>query len=637
PLEAGGIVGALQTVQLFNIGPYKESPNKKDLSNIDSIYESFYKNPRSEKITLAEPYGHPGYCVNYAAITMPAVYGAAIGSVALSAWSNIGKAFTVAGAPEALSNVPYLVKSAYYVSTTLSLCTVSIAQQAAYQPKDNICQVANDCIAGGLAGGMESLFTAVPGSGTGKIFAKKFITELVQTAGVTAIIDAGLVGYNAIVDADVPAYVPTPVAYGVARIYRTFGTKAFFQDYLMRNGYSLKESRDISKVVSKQLAAPLVDVGDLKDLVKHPDIFVRRYNANLPAGTPKISSISEIPSWDDFYEKIGKNKGVAWDLYKQIDPADYNKIHGPYQEFLDAQKRITDLKKSVDNVEQDLRRVKSDISFYKTGSSPTLADLQARELSLGNSLSETTGTLKNLEDNLDILELRANDKFEQMIAKSKAKILKGTKANTPGELIADAAKSRTASLDDLLTKGTITQSQYDDLLKKANDLQTARATRFRNKLGGEYSSLLENNARLRSIFQLVLPMLFHIDVRPVQGALDFRYVNHIVSYSGKDVLGPDGSMSQICVLNYASGNEECTNIIDPNKLCDSNKFAACMHLVKGRKFSTEDQGYALLVGVNGGIDFKKVSESVFLSSLPPLNGKELGNNKIGVGYFDDVG
>lgn len=637
PLEAGGVVGALQTVQLFNIGPYKESPNKKDLSNIDSIYESFYKTPRSETIVLAEPYNAGKFCAIYGVSTMGAVYGAAIGSVALSAWSNIGKALTIAGIPEAISNVPYLVKSAYYMGTTLSLCTVSIAQQAIYQPKDTICQIANDCIAGGLAGGMESLFTAVPGSGTGKIFAKKFITELVQTAGVTAIIDAGLLGYNAAIDADVPYYVPTPVAYGVARIYRTFGTKAFFQDYLMRNGYGRKEASDISKKVTSQLSKPLTEVGALKDLTEAPDKLLRRINANLPADK-KISSLSQIESWDELFEKLRGTPDVSWDLYKKIDPSDYKKLYGPVSEFQSAKSTESNLKFSIKQLEGNKLATNSKLDFI---SGPNIKENGALRkqyvdeiASLDSSLISSNAELADIKKKLNVLKLDADDAFETMLKKSKARF--GSTAKAPGDLFAEATKSKVDSLDDLLLKNKLTQSQYDDLLKKAKDLQEVRATKLRNKLGGEYSSLLENNARLRSIFQVVLPMLFHIDVRPIQGALDYRYVNHIVAYSGKDPIDSDGSMSRICVMNYANNGEECTSKIDPNELCKVD-YAACFHLVKGRKFSTEDQGYALFVGVNKGIDFKKVSESVFLSSVPPLTGKELGNNKIGVGYFDDVG
>jgi hypothetical protein len=132
---------------------------------------------------------------------------------------------------------------------------------------------------------------------------------------------------------------------------------------------------------------------------------------------------------------------------------------------------------------------------------------------------------------------------------------------------------------------------------------------------------------IRGALAAVIPFLFHVDVRPVQATLDYRYPHHIIAFNQ---LNERPSMRSICAMGLES--EECLNQLDVEKLCDKNSQIACIYLVKGRRFSTVE-GYTLITAANKGSPTDRLVKSLFVSEESPLTKNDIAPDKLKVEYL----
>ncbi len=586
---AGGLIGILENLQFINVGPYKEAPNKKDVANLNYIYSTFYSQDRTEPVSIAEPYEVPAECNSYMAKSLGLVGLASAGALGASLISNVGQGLTIGGAPTAALGTIFAIKAGYGITTTLSLCGISALQSTGRQSDPMACEFANNCIASGLAGATETLLTAVPGGGAvslGKALGSKFIMETVGFLAIGGAVDGLTAGYNLIANDDQPLYVPTPVMYGASKIPKLFGSRAYLTDYLRRKGFSPKAARDLA-AKTFEMRSPNGKLG----------ITARQ----LGLGASGVDATTL--NLDDFLTTKASNDQVLA-VYKQLDPADYQTIIGSRESLKVELDDLTNRRLSLFDEMQD-------IIGKKEGNLISVSEYNREWDRVLKEANEVDGLF-----NSKTIELRTAD--DRLLPAVRNK-LKGRLNELGGtdDIVRSAQNS--LSVDELIDPNgayKMTRTEAVALVGETQRLENAAKSKLKRISGGEFKSL-EAFRKTRNILQLLIPLLFHVDVRPVQGVLDYRFPHHVVVFSVKD---EDASLRKICARDFES-DEGCVNEIDAKLLCDPTNYAACIYVVKGRQFATE-QGYSILAGINSGVDSKRLVASLFEPKEKPLNSQD---------------
>ncbi len=605
----GGLVGALQYVQFINIGPYKEAANVEDLEAVNAYYQSFYGEARNEPVSVAEPYEDKAYCSTRFAGIMAATQAAGVMTTGLIMASGVAESVSVIGGVTGAWKIAMGAKAAFGLASTAALCTVGASNLII--TGTSFCTWGNDCIAGGVAGVGESLLSAVPISGSGsaaQILLNKFKNELVQNLVAVGLIDAGIFGYNVVFDDDLPVYAPTPLVYGAAKFRRTWGTQAYLTDYLIRGGMGRSDAIAASKSLVTELSPKGGGLAAAKALgFDDENKLLSKINKNLKEGEKMtLDQLNAMQSHDEMLQLLPDEDMLA--AYRAVNPNE-EAIYKQYRTI------INDLKKK-----ENLLATKQ-LTYQNYGGilSPSTAklndEIEALKVEIDDLTPIKNDVLSDMRRNLEInLEMGGENPkilFENMKKpKEESKLVK--------------------TLKDLKDEKRITPEQYNDLIAKQKALNDGNLAKIKKKLGGEFSSL-EKHKKALSVVQMLLPLLFHIDIRPVEGALDYRYPHHIVVFGNRD--GGD-SMTRICVRS-GDGADECVNELDAGALCDPSANSACIYMVKGTQFSTQ-QGYSIISGFNAGLDSPRLIESLFIASTKPLTSKEITPSRVKVEYLDTV-
>ncbi|MFH0971530.1 MAG: hypothetical protein V1835_03095 [Candidatus Micrarchaeota archaeon] len=639
--EAGGLIGLLDKVQLFTVGPYKRTANRVDIQNLNILYRTLYKIDRSEAMAVAEPYEAGWYCAGYMTGGVVATMGVASLALGGSLLTNFGKALTGVGAPSAVWNEVMAIKAAYGLSTTAALCGASIYQgltfRAADTSKTPVCEVANNCLAGGFAGATELLITAIPGGGEGlkfgAAFGGKFLFELVGFVALTTAIDGVTAGYNFVTGDDTPTYTSTPAMYGGLKVAKTFGSRAYLMDYLTRSGMGIKDASTLAgrimeanSPVAGTLAAAQTLGFDTATGTTNLDWYDQQLNAKR-VGLTKAEMMAQFEKdLTQNPEAFMMRQNELTKAYEQMDP-----------------KGFADAAKKRGNIVEEMKLLRSEREALKkehtalTGKRPPSKLTGAAAFRYGEiaqDISAVDQTLISYADDFFTEE----EKLTQKAIDTLSRRFKGV--GTPAVLSSKAkALLNVEALTDpagAYAKLGLTTEQANKLVGEVKRQEQAAKGRLRRFFGGEYGEL-ERFRKSRNIISLLIPLLFHVDVRPVQGALDYRFPHHLVSYNvdeGSALSWDKASMRRICARNL--GEEEgCLNALDSGAMCDPADSSICIYLIKGRQYATE-QGYTLITGVNKGIDPEKLYKSLFLTIEAPVTKMDISADQVFTQVVDKI-
>lgn len=601
---AGGIMGTLAKMQLFNIGPYKRVANKQDVRNLDSIYQILYAADRSEPLSVAEPYEDGPYCKTKMIPYMLGIGGTSLALIGGGFITNLGYGLSGVGAPFAVKGTIATAKAFYGISTTAAMCaTVGLQTQAPWRSGETAgtCEFANNCLAGGIMGAGESLLTAVPNptgigiGAVGKSLFSKTIFDTFAFVTVGVIFDAGIYSYNTLFDDDRTYYAPAPVMYAPTKIVKMFGTRAYLTDYLVKRGMWYGNARSVASKVftTRTLGGTGLAARDLGIVAG-------------AAGAP--TKLSEL---DDFLKT--KSDEDILKAYRNIDSIKFAELDGLNRQG--EALAVEHYSIADEFTVLDEKRAKGQI--LKQAYDAQKAGLDRRLIANTELLTELEMSIKNKEGALA-------EQARTLLREDFGKV------GSIAELERRVGNSVTvADLTD--PKIGLSEKEARAMVEKVNERESGLLKRAKRIGGWEFDSI-EKWRKTRNFLQLLIPLLFHIDVRPVQATLDYKYSNHIVVVSD---TADTTSAVKICSLKFED-DLQCANEIDAEKLCDSADFLSCLYLIKGRQYSM-DQGYALFAGVNPGSDITSLMGSLVLSASKPLTKKELPDpSRIKVQYSDTI-
>ncbi|MFH1257434.1 MAG: hypothetical protein V1658_00695 [Candidatus Micrarchaeota archaeon] len=596
--SAGGLVGMLASIQKITIGPYKQEANKRDLESLNSLYSSIYARDRKETVSAAEPYEGRSTCLQYGFGAMAAVTVAEAGALTAAFAKNWGMAASGVGAPAAAFATYQTGKAAYGLVTTMALCSASLGQ-AVVRQEGVVCETINNCVYGGLIGATEAVMSGV-GPGTGlssspvKDFAKgllkKYIVDTSFNLGAVAVFD----GIDMLSGSDDPAFTPTPYFYAPGRLLKTFGTKSYMTDYFIRRGMTVAEASKVTTAIAKISPASyaLPAIGQALGITS----------------TTKGSVASVIDSFtlagDDGYDKLKA-------AYAALNPKSTDVLTKGVEELRVEFNRIGFVQVQYHTLETQRNTL--------AGKSPRTAAIRRQIDSLDSQIAQiqaeyTEGLARRLTLDPELIAQR--DKAIKELQANLKKDLKGV-------ALADFRRS---PVDALKSKYKLSDAEIKNFLGEAEQQAATKKSRFKSMLGAE-SKFLD---KAKSLAALILPFIFHVDVRPVQGMLDYRFPNHIVSFNDADGVP---SMNRICGQKIGT-EEECVNKLDTEALCNNDDYAACLYLVKGTQFATIE-GYTLLAGVNPGVDNSRLQKSLFLTSEKPMTSKESSPSRLKVASMEN--
>ncbi|MFH1751082.1 MAG: hypothetical protein ABH863_05360, partial [Candidatus Micrarchaeota archaeon] len=421
-----------------------------------------------------------------------------------------------------------------------------------------------------------------------------------------------------------------------------WGTDAYAIDYLQKQGYGRKEAAAIatdlkalkqteaSSVFAKQwgfgatagaagAAAPITDIdAHVDNLAKKKVDFIENYRKT--ANPEALSHLAE-------YDPVVAAKSAADNELNLL------KIEKKVREKSLTRLGITDTQISdLSSIQKKLDGLEASTIDYPS-KNVDLADLRDQvgrmEASIGTEKLQPYRQLKTdlatLEQQLTNADVNVKKQAAVLRQAQKDLVEKG-KLNVKNRLNAlgnpATINTRAGSAltnDDLISKHGIKQSELAELTG-----QVESKTGKLSKGVGRYAPSI-----LRGALAAIIPFLFHVDVRPVQATLDFRYPHHIVAFNQ---LEDRPSMRSICATSLES--DECINELDVEKMCDKNTLGACIYLVKGTRFSTVE-GYTLITGANKGAPTERIINSLFVSSVEPLKSKEVSPSSLKVEYLSN--
>ena len=646
-----GITALLTGLQYLNIGPYKQKVDKIDLATINSLYGNLYLKPRTEPIGVADFYSDSSFCRAFGTKALIgtglAFLGVGFGGVIVTA----AKASSGVGAIDAINSGYILTKTLYGLPTAMSLCFTAFAQSAAplTGSKLETCQLMNDCIYSGIAGTAEALFSAVPAGATGGMLVRKFVDETVSNIAATALIDAGVAGYNALKGTDEPIYAPVPYVYAGGKLVsagifrKPWGSKAYITDYLQRQGFkssqakliatdiaSLRKTDDLALFAKEWgFGATGTGAASISNIDGHVDAEARKTDFldkyAKTADADGLAQIDELKSFENDLAKLKNEDRILAQAEEASRRADFRSIDRSLN-----RKRVelgtvsTDL--AIENAKfRPDPAIVGPLASKKAILESEITTLSTRVGNADDLLRLSQDRLRTIDANIDILQKPRTGKIATARSKlvSDAKTAVKTKLKSIGNPAAINTKAATA-----LTTAEL-KAKYPNL----KDEQIAGIAGEYDSTTGKWSSGVGKSGKQtlkavgRGILASLIPMLFHVDVRPVQATLDYRFPHHVVAFND---AGERPSMRNICVRKFES-DDECANQLAVEPLCPKDSSIACVYLIKGRRFSTVE-GYTLLTGMNKGAPTDKLLRSLFASNEAPLKESEADPSKLIVEY-----